>query len=49
MQAGDKIAVITDQYLWAVGKIKGFVYRKEIENLHPVRRNVIWHKISLLE
>jgi hypothetical protein len=49
MQDGDKIAVITDEYLWAIGEIKGFVYRKESENLHNVRRNVIWHKIVRLE
>jgi len=46
MQEGDKISVITDKYLWAIGEIVGFVYRMESENLHPVRRKVIWHKIT---
>jgi len=49
MQEGDKIAVSTDEYLWAIGEIKGFVYRKESEVLHCVRRNVIWHKIIRLK
>lgn len=48
MKNGDKIAVITDEYLWSIGEIKGFIYRRENENLHSVRRNVIWQRIMRL-
>ncbi len=46
MQDGDKIAVVTDNHLWAVGEIRGFVYRIEDEHLHPVRRKVVWNKVT---
>jgi len=46
MQNGDKIAVVVDGCLWAVGEIKGFVHRIERKPLHSVRRNVIWYKIA---
>jgi hypothetical protein len=45
MKDGDRIAVIVDEFLWGVGEIKGFIYRREIESLHTVRRNVIWQRI----
>jgi hypothetical protein len=48
MKDGDKIAVITDEYLWSIGEIKGFIYRRESENLHSVRRNVVWQRIMRL-
>ena len=48
MKAGDKIAVVTDEYLWGIGEIKGFIYRKESEALHSVRRNVVWQRIMRL-
>ncbi len=49
MQQGDKIAVVSDEYIWAIGEIIGFVYRIENEHLHSVRRNVIWDKIRRLK
>jgi hypothetical protein len=49
MKDGDKVAVTTDEYLWSIGEIKGFVYRRESENLHSVRRNVIWQRITRLK
>jgi hypothetical protein len=43
MQEGDKIAVVSDEYIWAIG------YRIENVHLHSVRRNVIWDKITRLK
>lgn len=49
MHEGDKIALMVDDCLWALGEIRGFVYRIEDEYLPSVKRNVVWSKIPRLE
>ncbi len=41
MKIGDKIVVITDKHIWAVGEIIGNLYEKDEEELYSYRRNVI--------
>jgi hypothetical protein len=48
MKIGDKVVAITDKHIWAIGEIAGDLYEKEVEELYPYRRNVIWYKITRL-
>ena len=46
MQIGDKVAVTTDGYLWALGEIASEVYDKQEPDLYNHRRDVVWYKIT---
>ena len=46
MQPGDKVAVTTDGYLWAIGEIIGSIYEKDEPELYGNRRNVMWYKVT---
>ena len=48
MKCGDKVVVVTDKHIWAIGEIAGDTYEKEDEELYPYRRNVIWYRITRL-
>jgi hypothetical protein len=48
MEVGDKVVVVTDKHIWAVGEIAEDVYEKEEEELYRYRRNVVWYKITRL-
>lgn len=46
MQIGDKVAVTTDGYLWALGEITSEVYDKQEKYLYDHRRDVVWYNIT---
>jgi hypothetical protein len=48
MEIGDKVVAVTDKQIWAIGEIKGGIYEKMEEELYPMRRDVIWYKITRL-
>jgi len=48
MQISDKVVVVTDKHIWAIGEISGDLYEKEEEELYPFRKAVIWYKITRL-
>ena len=49
MKIGDKVAVTTDGYLWAIGEIASEVYDKEETGLYRHRRNAVWYRVTRAE
>lgn len=48
MRIGDKVVVLTDKHIWAMGEIKRDTYEKGDSELYSYRRDVIWYKITRL-
>ena len=48
MRIGDKVVVVTDKYIWAIGEIKGKLYEKDEPELYSYRRDVVWYKVTRL-
>ena len=46
MEKGDKVVVVTDGCIWAVGEIAGKPYEKDEPPAYKNRKNVVWYKIT---
>ncbi len=49
MKIGDKVMVVTDGFIWALGEITGELERVQLpneSNLYEYRRTVVWYRIT---
>jgi len=49
MQIGDRIVVVTDGCIFAIGQILSDLYEKEEPGLYPYRRDVMWYKVTKIK
>lgn len=46
MQIGDRVVVVTDGCIFAIGEIRGDLYEKDEPDVYPYRKDVTWYKVT---
>ena len=46
MEIGDRVVVVADGYIFAIGEVTSELYMMEEPDLYDYRRDVLWYKVT---